>query len=129
MAKVLVVEDDPDIRALVEVRVGRMGHLVVGVGSGQEALTMLAEKGAPDVAVLDVLMPGMTGLELLSAMRQNSACRDTPAIFLSGRVQPVDIAAGRAMGATYLTKPLVLSALASAIELALEPAAAADGSW
>jgi len=127
MARVLVVEDDPDIRVLLEVRLRRVGHLVVGVGSGEEALSVLAGKGAPDIAVLDVLMPGMSGLDLLTRLRQDSAYTSMPAIFLSGRVQPSDIAAGRALGATYLTKPLVLSALAQAIDEALQPASA--GTW
>ena len=50
--------------------------------------------------MLDVTMPGMTGLELLPAMRSLDGCEDLPAIFLSGRVEEHDIEAGRAMGAT-----------------------------
>lgn len=129
MAKVLVVEDDPDIRTLVETRVRRMGHLVVGVGSAEEAVAALAARSAPDLAVLDVLMPGMSGLELLSALRQDEAYAEMPAIFLSGRVQDADIEAGRALGATYLTKPLVLSALNTAVEQALQLAEPVGGTW
>ena len=131
MPRLLVVEDDPDIRGLLELRLRRLGHLVVGAGSGEEALTVLAEKGVPDLAVLDVLMPGMTGLELLGLLRQDPAYASMPAIFLSGRVQPGDVQAGRALGATYLTKPVVLTALTQAIDRALRPADddAAAGSW
>ena len=129
MAKVLMVEDDPDVRELLEVRVRRMGHRVIACSSGEEALTILADKGAPDVAVLDVLMPGMTGLELLQAMRADVAWSAVPTIFLSGRVQASDIEAGRALGATYLTKPVVLSAQATAIDKALEVDAGDAGSW
>jgi len=129
MARVLVVEDDPDIRQLLDVRLRQQGHLVLTAGSAAEALALLAEKGAPELVVLDVLMPGASGLDLLVELRAQPALRSLPAIFLSGRVEPEDIAAGRALGATYLTKPVVLSALAQAIDRALRPVAAHAGAW
>lgn len=129
MTKVLVVEDDVDIRALVEVRLRRQGHRVVCVGSGEEALQLLAERGAPDVVVLDVQLPGMSGLELLGALRQDDGLGHVPAVFLSGRVQEHDVAAGRALGATYLTKPVILSALVAAVDDAVRAHAVAVGSW
>ncbi len=135
IAKVLVVEDDPDIRALVEVRLRRLGHRVMSVGSGEEALDLLAGRGAPDVAVLavldvlDVQMPGMDGLQLLEAMRLDPELAAVPAIFLSGRVQEFDVEAGRALGATYLTEPVILSALSGAVDKALEPTAATAVAW
>lgn len=129
MAKVLVVEDTPELRALLEVRLGRSGHLVLSAASGQDALELLAEKGPPDVAVLDVVMPGMTGLELHTRLRAEPAYATIPVIFLSARVQPEDIAAGRSLGAVYLTKPVVISALTSAIDRVLQPASAISGGW
>ena len=129
MARVLVVEDDQDIRTLLEVRLRTAGHRVLGVGSGEEALDVVAERGAPEVLVSDVSMPGLTGLELLARLRDRPDFGQVPAIFLSGRVQPEDIAAGQALGATYLTKPVVLSALCAAIDRALDVRAAAAGSW
>jgi CheY-like chemotaxis protein len=126
VARVLVVEDDPDIRQLVELRLRGLGHRVVAAASGPEALTVIAERGAPEVVVLDVAMPGMTGLELLRTLRDAPEHAHLPAIFLSARVRPEDIAAGEELGAIYLTKPFVVSALAGAIEKALtaaEPAA------
>ncbi len=128
MARVLVVEDDPDLRSLVEVRLGRVGHQVRAVGSGAEALEVLAAGRMPDIAVLDVLMPGMSGLELLEQLRQDPAYEALPVVFLSGRIEPADIEAGRALGATYLTKPVVITALIEAIEQVLL-AVASDTSW
>ena len=119
MAKVLVVDDDENMRSLVEQRLQQAGHRVLGAGSADEALQLVAERGMPDVVVLDVLMPGLSGLELLSRLRNDPAGAQLPAIFLSARVQESDIAAGRALGATYLTKPVVISALLTAIEAAL----------
>ena len=127
MPKVLVVEDTPELRSLLEVRLRQSGHLVISVGSGEEALRVLAEKGAPDVAVLDVSMPGMSGLDLHARLREDPSLATVPVIFLSARVQPEDIAAGQALGATYLTKPVVVSALNKAIERALQPVAAVGG--
>ena len=116
MSRVLVVDDDPNLRALVSIRLQREGHRVVGADSAAEALAFVAQRGAPDVAVLDVTMPGMTGLELLPAMRALEGCADLPAIFLSGRVDHQDVEAGRALDATYLTKPFSAVALCKAVE-------------
>jgi CheY-like chemotaxis protein len=119
MAKVLVVDDAPELRQLLEVRLRQAGHRVVTAGSGEEALQVLADKGAPDVAVLDVLMPGMSGLELCALLRQDPAYAHVPVIFLSGRVLPEDIEAGKQLGASYMTKPVVMTALNNAIDKAL----------
>jgi CheY-like chemotaxis protein len=115
MSRVLVVDDDPNLRQLVMLRLQKEGHRVLAADSPDEALTVLSDRGAPDVVVLDVTMPGMTGLELLPIMRSLDGCEDLPAIFLSGRVEPQDVEAGRALGATYLTKPFSASALTRAI--------------
>jgi CheY-like chemotaxis protein len=126
MARVLVVDDDPDILNLVRVKLRARGHQVLGAGSAMEALQVVEERGAPEVAVLDVSMPVMTGLELLQRLRGRDGLGELPAIFLSARVLPEDVEAGRALGATYLTKPFVTSALLDAVERLTTPP---DGGW
>lgn len=126
MARVLVVEDDPSIRQLVLTQLRLAGHRVAGADSGREALELVEEKGPPDIAVLDVAMPEMTGIELLQELRGREGMAELPAIFLSARVQPKDIAAGEALGAIYLTKPFVTSALLGAVERSLAPSEAGD---
>ena len=121
MAHILVVDDDPDLRGLVEFRLRKAGHRVLAAGDGASALAAVDERGRPDLAVLDVAMPGMSGLELLVALRRRAGLRELPAIFLSARILPSDIAAGRALGAAYLTKPFVAPALLSAVATALSP--------
>ena len=116
MSRVLVVDDDPNLRHLVTVRLQKAGHRVLAADSAAEALAVVNERGAPDVVVLDVTMPGMTGLELLPVMRSLDGCEALPAIFLSGRVEHHDVEAGRALNATYLTKPFSAIALTKAIE-------------
>lgn len=120
MAKVLVVDDDPDILELVARTIRKDDHKVITASSGPEALRTVADRGAPDLAVLDVSMPEMDGLELLAALRQMDQLEELPAIFLSARVQESDIEAGRAMGAVYLTKPFVASALRTTLARLLD---------
>ena len=129
MAKVLVVDDDPDVLQLVSFRLRKAKHKVIAVSGGHEALRVVAERGAPDVAVLDVMMPGLDGLTLLQRLRGLEGLEKLPAIFLSARVQPEDIEAGRALGATYLTKPFVATALLNAIEAALAAPEADSEGW
>jgi DNA-binding response OmpR family regulator len=81
------------------------------------------------VAVLDVTMPGMTGLELYARFREVPAYAETPVIFLSARVQPDGILAGRLMGAVYLTKLVVISALTAAIDHVLQPTTVRGAGW
>lgn len=125
MARVLVVDDDPDILNLVIARCRGAGHKVLGATSGQEALEALGDT-PPDVVILDVGLPTMTGFELLEELRKRDGMQEVPAIFLSARVQQESIDAGHALGAAYLTKPFVASALLAAIEKALP---AADTAW
>jgi CheY-like chemotaxis protein len=125
MAHILVVDDDPDLRGLVEFRLRKAGHMVLAAGDGPSALMLVDERGAPQLAVLDVAMPRMTGLELLTALRRRDGLAELPAIFLSARILPEDIDAGRALGATYLTKPFVAPALLAAVVASLGP----DDPW
>lgn len=115
MARILVVDDDEDIRNLVALRLTAAGHAVLAAEGGPEALAALEGRDAPDAAVLDVTMPEMDGFALLEALRSREATADLPVVFLSARVQDADIARGRAAGAAYLTKPFVASALVTKV--------------
>ena len=117
---VLVVDDDRDLLKLVELQLSRSGHQVGAASSGAEALVLVESRGAPDVAILDVAMPGMTGLQLLSELRSRTSTSQLPAIFLSARVSPEDVRDGRDLGAIYLTKPYNFKRLLAAIDQCLE---------
>jgi CheY-like chemotaxis protein len=127
MSRLLVVDDDPVVLHLIQLRLKAGGHRIITATSPDEALRVIGERGLPDLAVLDVSMPGMSGLELLARLREHPGAEGLPAVFLSGRVQPRDIEAGRALGATYLTKPFVASALLAAVDRTLAGAHATVG--
>jgi DNA-binding response OmpR family regulator len=105
MARILVAEDEADIRRLITLKLEQAGHVVRAFGDGAAALAD-ARKHAPNLAVLDVVMPGMSGLEVCRGLRQNPATADVPVIILTARTQQGDIDAGLAAGASeYIAKP------------------------
>ena len=116
MAKILVVDDDPDILKLVVRRLQHADHRAQGASNAAEACAFVDAKGPPDLVVLDVDMPEVDGLQLLGILREQTGLAELPAIFLSSRVRPEDIDAGRALDAIYLTKPYVATALLSKID-------------
>jgi CheY-like chemotaxis protein len=116
MARILVIDDDPDILGLVRVLLRRRGYDVDCASSAHAALELLAEQGCPNLALIDVTMPGMDGLELVRILREREDTRALPVIFLSARVLPEDIEAGRSLGAGYITKPFDASALLDEVD-------------
>ena len=105
MATVLVVDDDPDVRQLVEMKLRLDGIETIAVTNGVEALDAL-EKSHIDLVVLDVMMPVMDGIETCSRIREIEAFADLPVIMLTAQAQAGDIHEGFATGATdYVVKP------------------------
>jgi DNA-binding response OmpR family regulator len=104
-ALILCADDDEDILSLVALRLRRAGYDVVQANDGQKALE-LARTRRPDVAVLDVMMPRLTGHEVLAAIRGDDELRELKVVLLSARVQEVDVERGMEAGAdAYLAKP------------------------
>ena len=116
MAHVYIVDDDATLRQLLARRVQQAGHRVTAVGSGAEALDAVRQTGSPDVAVLDVMMPEMTGFELLPLLRQRLRCPDLPAIFISAWGSQDDVSAAQALDAMYLPKPFAAVELLTLLE-------------
>lgn len=99
---VMIVDDDPDIRNLVQASLEIEGFNAVAVADGKTALEQF-DGVSPDLIVLDVLMPGMSGTELCRELRQRS---DVPILFLSGRGEDIDRIIGLELGADdYMAKP------------------------
>ncbi len=108
----LVADDEDDIRALVALAVRKAGCTVVGSVADGTAALGLARTGLPDLAVLDVSMPGATGLEVCAALRADPATAGIRILLLSAGASLEDVAAGLAAGAdAYLAKPFQISGL------------------
>ena len=104
-AQVLVVEDEEDIQELIEYNLTREGYRVECVGSGEEALSTAKDK-KPDMIVLDLMLPGLDGLEVCREIRRDVKVATTPILILSAKGEEADIVAGLELGADdYLTKP------------------------
>jgi DNA-binding response OmpR family regulator len=119
MATVLLAEDDADIRFLVTFKLEQAGHQVTGFGNGTQALAA-ARKHPPDLAGLDILMPGMSGLDVCRELRRDPATAAVPVIILTARAEKADIAAGFAAGAAdYIIKPFSPRDLAMRVKAVL----------
>lgn len=106
MKRILIVDDQPDLRELVRMTLEIDGHEVHEAEDGPSALQAV-RRLAPELVMLDVMMPGgMDGLAVCRALRADPTRRRTRVVMLSARGQKVDIEAGRAAGAdAYLAKP------------------------
>ena len=119
MARILVADDDVDIRELVEFKLSTLGHDVVAVADGAAAIDACRAQ-RPDLAVLDVMMPGVAGLDAIRAIRADPALADLPVILLTARAQESDVETGFDSGADdYITKPFSPRELASRVSAVL----------
>ena len=102
---VLVADDDPDILRLVTLRLEKAGFSVLNAADGEEALRAVHEH-RPDLAIVDVRMPKMDGLELIRRIRSDDASREMGVIALSAAAQDANLAEGLEAGADeYIRKP------------------------
>ena len=115
MPVILVVDDDEDILLLVTTRLRRDGHEVVSASRGDDALA-LARELKPALAVLDVGMPGLDGLEVLGEIRADEALADTRVLLLTAKAQESDVRRGFEVGAdAYVKKPFSPSELSARV--------------
>jgi DNA-binding response OmpR family regulator len=105
MAAILVADDDGDIRDLVSFKLGQAGFDVTAVDNGLAAVTA-ARTGLPDLVLLDVMMPAMSGIDVCRELRADPVTAKLPVILLTARVQEGDIEVGFGVGADdYIVKP------------------------
>jgi two-component system, OmpR family, phosphate regulon response regulator PhoB len=103
--RVLVVDDEPDIVALIAYHLARAGYRVSTSPNGADALAMAARE-LPSLVVLDLMLPGLSGYEVLERLRASEQTRDTPVLMLTARREEEDRIRGLTLGADdYLTKP------------------------
>jgi len=124
MARVLVVDDDPDVRQLVEMKLRLDGIETLTAANGQEALDVL-EANDVDLVVLDLMMPVMDGIETCRRIREADDMAELPVIMLTAKAQAADIQTGFATGATdYVVKPFSPRELLSRVRGSLARAGA-----
>ena len=123
MARIVIVEDDRDIRELIALILEEDGHTSVATATGPEALQECGH-AVPDLVLLDVSLPGeLSGLEVCRRLRSDERMTDVPIMLLTARARTSDVEAGYAAGANdYLVKPFSPDELLRRIEDLLGPA-------
>jgi len=112
---IVVADDDPDIMLLVSSVLSKNGFEIVRATNGADALELVRSR-RPDLAVLDISMPTLDGLDVLRAVRSDPETADLPVILLSARAQEADVKNGYAAGASkYVKKPFSPRELVTAV--------------
>ncbi|MBI3110123.1 MAG: response regulator [Ignavibacteriales bacterium] len=116
---IVVAEDQHHIRSLLEYKLRNSGYTVFGVGDGAAALQKVMEV-KPDLVLLDVMMPLMTGFEVLAALKQNEETRMIPVLLVTAQSKEDEILKGLDLGAEdYITKPFSPNELAARVKTIL----------
>jgi two-component system phosphate regulon response regulator PhoB len=116
MRTLLIADDESGIRSLVKMTLQRKQYEILEASDGEEALA-LARKHHPELVLLDVMMPGLTGFEVCRALKDDPATADATVVMLSAKAQDSDRAEGIAAGADdYFTKPFSPIALLRKID-------------
>ena len=117
--KILVVDDEPDILELIGYNLGRHNFDMVGVASGEEAFGSV-RRWLPALVVLDLMLPGIDGLEVCRRLKNDSRTAAVPVIILSAKGEEADVVIGLELGADdYLTKPFSPRVLMARIKAVL----------
>jgi DNA-binding response OmpR family regulator len=126
--RILVAEDQAHVRNLMEYKLKNSGYTVIAVEDGRSALQK-AEELIPDLILLDVMMPLMTGFEVLSALRGNEKTRDIPILMVTAVSKEEEVLKGLRLGADdYITKPFSPNELAARVKTTLLRRRRAEGS-
>lgn len=105
-AKIVIADDDDTIRDIVEFKLSGPDRSVTAFENGRDCWEYLETNDPPDLVVLDVMMPGLTGLQVLERIRENEALSAVPVIMLTSRGREEHVVEGIERGATdYMTKP------------------------
>ena len=121
MSLIVIVDDDPDVRDLVEYKLVQNGHEVLSATNGQDALRLVPEV-RPELVLLDVMMPGLSGFDVLERLRADAATRQVPVIMLTAKAQEADADRGFTLGANdYVLKPFSPRELVSRVNAQLVP--------
>jgi len=121
--RIVIVEDEKDMADLVARRLTREGYVVDVAYDGLSGLDMIRTK-SPDLAIVDIMLPAMSGTELLQQVRQESATANLPVIIMTAKGEESDVVVGLTLGADdYVVKPFSLSVLVARVTTVLRRAA------
>lgn len=127
LLKIVIIEDEPDTAEMYAEMLRISGYEVVNFFGGRTAVQKLADQ-APDAVVLDLMMPDLSGLEVLDFIKENRDLSSLPVVIVSAKTMPEDIEKGLKAGAVaYLTKPVSFSDLRATIETAISDDSAGEG--
>jgi two-component system phosphate regulon response regulator PhoB len=115
----LIVDDDPDILELLKYNFSDEGFRVTCVENGEKALKFLKTR-KPELIILDIMLPGIDGLEVIKILNSNPKTRDIPVIILSAKTEETDVVIGIELGAAdYVTKPFSIKVLIAKVRVLL----------
>jgi CheY-like chemotaxis protein len=121
MGRVLVVDDEPDVLLLCRLNLQQRGHELLEASDGTSALR-LAREGRPDVIVLDLMLPGMNGYEVLEQLRSEDETAEIPVLILTAKSLKADLERSRGLGAdVFMTKPFLPNELCDLVESLTAP--------
>jgi two-component system alkaline phosphatase synthesis response regulator PhoP len=124
MGRVLVVDDEPDVLLLCRLNLQQRGHQVLEASEGGRALELARERH-PDVIVLDLMLPGIDGYDVLEALQADAATSDIPIVVLTAKSLRADRDRSHGLGASaFLTKPFLPSELCEVVDslVSIDPA-------
>ncbi len=114
--KVLIADDEPNIVTALEFLFGRAGYEVRTAANGDEALALL-ESFAPDLVLIDIMMPGKSGYEVCQRIRERPEWRDVKIVMVSAKGRDAEVSKGLSLGADlYVTKPFSTQELIAAVD-------------
>jgi DNA-binding response OmpR family regulator len=121
MSLIFIVDDDPDVRELVQYKLLQQGHDVQSAADGQEALRLVPD-AKPALLLLDVMMPGISGFDVLTKLRADETTKSLPIIMLTAKAETDDVERGLVLGANdYMIKPFSPRELMNRIQAQLVP--------
>ena len=125
--EILIVDDEPGVAVAIQFLMEQQGHSVLVAQRGEDALDLIY-KYKPDLVLLDIMLPGISGWEVCEIVRLNPDYRNVKIVFLTARSAEVEIAKGLALGAdAYITKPFSNEKLVARVNALLESAYEAAG--
>jgi DNA-binding response OmpR family regulator len=119
MAKILIAEDEKQIGDMIAFKLMNSGHQVIRANDGEQVVA-LASRELPDLVLLDAMMPGLSGFEVLRRLKLDEQLRSVPVIMVTAKGHERDVLSGLRGGAVdYVVKPFSLKELAARVDLAL----------